>query len=315
MTERFPRCLRVLLLCALAGAAPLAAQSKKAAKKDLPAQPLRIQVAVESVLDRRTTGDFPPPALTVTLSLEGEDARAVASARPRVTRAIDDTGRSLAEAGGSPMQSSDGWQQGRGESGLPQPRLELASPSRKAKVLASLEGVVEAYLPSRDPGGTIQIERVLTKRDRALAVPALASQRVNIQVLSRAGLESEKKQAEARKKAQAGRKRRARAAADGSEGLEAMAEALVKTFEMLFLSAGENDLIVRVDDPGKKIFSFDLAASDGKPIRSYGTVNLEGYRIIRMLEPIPEGASLLVRLKTPRSFGEVPFRLANVKLP
>jgi hypothetical protein len=44
-------------------------------------------------------------------------------------------------------------------------------------------------------------------------------------------------------------------------------------------------------------------------------MDLDNYRIVRMLEPIPEGASLQVRLKTPRSFGEVPFTLANVKLP
>jgi hypothetical protein len=44
-------------------------------------------------------------------------------------------------------------------------------------------------------------------------------------------------------------------------------------------------------------------------------MELEGYRIVRMLEPIPQTASLQVRLKTPKSFGEVPFTLANVKLP
>ena len=84
---------------------------------------------------------------------------------------------------------------------------------------------------------------------------------------------------------------------------------------MLFLSAGENDLILKVDDPDKKIFAFDVAGSDGTPVRSYGTTVLEGYQIVRMFQPIPEGASLLVRLRTPRSFGEVPFTLSNVKLP
>jgi hypothetical protein len=96
---------------------------------------------------------------------------------------------------------------------------------------------------------------------------------------------------------------------------EALGETLVRTVEMLFMSAGENDLILKVDDPDKKVFSFDLAAPDGSPIRSYGTTVLEGYQIVRMFKPIPEGASLLVRLRTPRSFGEVPFTLSSVKLP
>jgi hypothetical protein len=34
-----------------------------------------------------------------------------------------------------------------------------------------------------------------------------------------------------------------------------------------------------------------------------------------MLEPIPRTASLQVRLKTPKSFGELPFSLTNLKLP
>jgi hypothetical protein len=63
------------------------------------------------------------------------------------------------------------------------------------------------------------------------------------------------------------------------------------------------------------MFSFDLVAADGKPIQSYGTMGMEPYRIVRMLEAIPSTATLQVRLKTPKSFGEIPFTLGNVKLP
>jgi hypothetical protein len=96
---------------------------------------------------------------------------------------------------------------------------------------------------------------------------------------------------------------------------EAMGEALAGMLEGLFTTVGENDLILRVDDPGKKVFSFDVVGLDGTPIRSYGTTDYDRYRIVRMLEPIPEKASLQVRLKTPRSFAEVPFALSDVKLP
>ena len=41
-------------------------------------------------------------------------------------------------------------------------------------MLSALEGVVEVFLPSRDPAGTIPIARVASKRDKPLAVPALA---------------------------------------------------------------------------------------------------------------------------------------------
>lgn len=315
MNDALRRTFQILLVCAAATTSILAQPARPAKNRTGAAafaSPPRLQVAVESVLDRRTTGDFPPPALTVTLALSGEDASGVRSARARVTRAVDQTGRNLAETGSKTGEPS--WQEAR-EAGPPAPRLELASPSRKAKTVTSLEGVVETFLPGRDPAASVKIDRVMAKKDRPLAVPALAKQRIQLRVLSKAGLEREKKQAEARKKAQAAKKAKS-GKADGFEAMgEALGGALASMLEMLFTTVGENDLILRVDDPGKKVFSFDLVAPDGSPIRSYGTTDYEPYRIVRMLEPVPANASLQVRLKTPKSFAEVPFTLADVKLP
>lgn len=211
------------------------------------------------------------------------------------------------------MQSgTDGWQSPLGGHGAPTPRLELASPARKAKTVVALEGVLETYLPSRDPAATVKIDRILAKKDKPLTVPALAGQRIKLRVLSKAGLERDKKEAEA-KKAQAAQKKGKKEGLDGMA--ETMVESLVNALGMLFMTAGENDLILKVDDPGKKIFSFDIAGADGKPVPSYGSTDLEGYRIVRMLEPIPPTATLQVRLKTPKSFGEVSFALSNLKLP
>ncbi|HEY6146239.1 MAG TPA: hypothetical protein VIZ69_01020, partial [Thermoanaerobaculia bacterium] len=157
--------------------------------------------------------------------------------------------------------------------------------------------------------------RVVAMKDKPLSLPALAASRIRLQVLSKAGLEKEKKQAEAKNKAKAGSKKGA-AKKEGLDGMaEAMADVLVNAMKSLFENVGENDLILKVDDPGKKIFSFDLAAPDGSPIQSYGVTDIEGFRVLRMLEPIPPTASLQVRLKTPRSFGEVPFAFQDVKLP
>jgi hypothetical protein len=322
MTGRGDRAARVLLALAMAVAVPAFAQSKKASKKSAPSEPAaqaappRVRVAVESVLDRRTTRDFPRSELSVTFKLEGEDAGAVRSARARLTKASDDTGRSLIPSAAESRQDADRWEEAR-EAGPPTPRVNLASPSRKAKSLTAVEGVLETYLPSRDPAGTVRIDKVLAKKDKpALAVPALASQNIRIQVLSKAGLEREKKQAEEKKKAQASKKKGKKGSEAGLEEMAgAMGDALAGMLERLFLSAGDNDLILKVGDPGKKIFSFDLVAPDGAPIRSFGTMELEGYRIVRMLEPIPQTASLQVRLKTRKSFREVPFALSNVKLP
>ena len=274
----------------------------------------KVQVAVESLLDRRTTSDFPHPSLSLTLTLQGEDAVAVRSARPRLTRAIDDTGRDLANPANAMTYGQDGWQQAQGE-GAMTPRVELASPSRKAKSLTTVEGVVETYLPSRDPAATVKIDKVVSRKDKPLSLPALSAQGIRLAVISKEGLEREKKAAEAREKAKSAKKGKP-PGKDGVDGMaEAMADVLVATIQSLFQNVGENDLILKVSDPGKKIFSFDLAAADGAAIHSYGITDVEGYRVVRMLEPIPPTASLQVRLKTPKSFGEVRFAFQDVKLP
>lgn len=327
MTRGGCRTAGIFLALVLTAAVPAFAQSGKAPKKNAPSEPAaqaappRVRIAVESVLDRRTTRDFPRSELSITFRLEGEDAGAVRSARVHLAKASDNTGRSLIPSAAESGQDADHWEESR-EEGPPTPRVNLASPSRKAKSLTAVEGVLETYLPSRDPAGTVRIDRVMAKKDKPpVAMPALASRSIQIQVLSKEGLEKEKKQAEEKKKAQAAKKKKGK---KGSEtALEDMAgemagvlgDALAGMLERLFLSAGENDLILKVADPGKKIFSFDLVAPDGAPIRSYGTMDLEGYRIVRMLEPIPQNAALQVRLKTPKSFGEVPFTLAEVNFP
>jgi hypothetical protein len=308
------------LTLALFAAAPASAQSKKAPKRSAAQEPAastappRVQVSIDAILDRRTTRDFPSSDLSITLKLEGEDAGAVQSARARLTAASDDTGKSLIQSAAEAMQGADRWEEAR-EGGPPTPRVHLASPSRKAKSLTAVEGVLETYLPSRDPAGTVKIERIIGKKDKPLTVPALASRGIRVQVISKAGLEKEKKAAEAKKKAEAAKKKQKK----GESGLEEMAGAmgdmLATMFERLFMTAGDNDLILKVEDPGKKIFSFDLVGADGKPIQSYGTMDVESYRIVRMLEPIPPTATLQVRLKTSKSFGELPFTLSNVKLP
>ncbi|MEP6801831.1 MAG: hypothetical protein ABJC07_07835 [Acidobacteriota bacterium] len=275
----------------------------------------RVQVAVDSLLDRRTTADFPHSGLTLSLALQGDDAGAVKAVRPRVSRAVDDTGKSVAEPSGTILRGADGWQEARG-GGTVSAELDLGSSPRKAKALSAVEGTLEMYLPSRDPAATVKIDRILSKKDKPLTIPVLASQKIHLRVLTKAGLDREKKDAEAKKKKAQSGKKRGGGKKDGVEGMaDAMADVLVNAIEGLFSTVGENDLILKVDDPGDKIFSFDLAAADGTPIQSYATTKLEGFRIMRLFEPIPAAASLQVRLKTPKSFVEMPFALADVKLP
>jgi hypothetical protein len=306
------RLVPAALLC-LGAAATAVGQAKPVRKAPAPpaAAPADLKVSVADVVDRRRSSDFPPAHLDIRLKLEGADASAIQSARARVLKAEDDTGQDvLAKAGAG---DQDRWQDAR-ESEPPSPQLSLSSPSRKAKTLAVLEGTVEAYLPSRDPSAIVKVDKIAARKDKpAVVMPALAKEKIRLQVLSKEGLEKERKDAEARKKAEAARKK------TGKAGLEQMAEAMAdafgSVFERLFTMVGEHDLVLKVDDPGKKVFSLGLVGPDGAPVQTYGTTEIENYRILRLLEPMPEGAALQVRLKTAKTFAEVPFKLADVQLP
>ncbi len=151
--RRAARCLLPLFLLSLLAAAPSLAQSRKPAKKSAPPAPAqtappKVQVSVDTILDRRTTRDFPRSELSITFKLEGEDAGAVQSARARVTKAADDTGKSLLQSEADRMQGSDRWQEA-SDGKPPAPKVDLASPVRKAKTLSTVEGVVERNRPRR----------------------------------------------------------------------------------------------------------------------------------------------------------------------
>jgi hypothetical protein len=316
-----PRAVAALTLAALGAlpvsAAPAKAPRKPAAAATPTAAPADVQVSISDLVDRRRSSDFPPPQLSLALKLEGADAGAIQAVRARVTRAQDDTGRDLVEKPGSGGSSEEPWQEAR-EGAPPTPQVTLQSPARKAKVLAAFEGTLEADLPGRDPSALVKVEKIAARTDKPAApIPALTKHRIALRVLSKAGLEKEKKADEAKKKAAAARKPKAKPgmeeAVDAMAG--AMADAMGSVFERLFMMANDNDLVLKVDDPGKKIFSFGLAAADGTPIQSFGTTEVESYRIVRLFEPLPAGAALEVRLKTPRSFAEVPFAIADVRLP
>jgi hypothetical protein len=150
----------VFAACIAAASLPAFAQAKKtASKSSAPAAPAaqssappKFGVAIDTLLDRRSTGDFPSPSLTVGLKLEGEDAGKIASARPRASRAVDDNVKSLIPDPSQKgmMMGSANWQQAR-ESGSADAAAGAVEPAAQGESLASLEGVVEAYRPRAIP--------------------------------------------------------------------------------------------------------------------------------------------------------------------
>ena len=98
-------------------------------------------------------------------------------------------------------------------------------------------------------------------------------------VVSRKTYEAEKKKdAERRKKE-----------AEGSGIAGAMVNAFAGLFEGMFGDIGENDVLVRVEDKGKKVFSVDVVDAAGKPVDGMGSMKVGDFWILKFTEKRPRG--------------------------
>jgi hypothetical protein len=246
------------------------------------------------------------------MKLEGDDALLVQQVKVPVKKAIDDTGANLIR-----KETSGGgkeWTPRSGNGDLTA-NVEMESPARKAKVLNEVSGAITLHMPVRDPKAAVVIPDVLKQVDKPLAIAALTAQKIKLQVTSKEQAEKDKKAAEVKAKAEKAKKAKQKKTDGMEEMFDAMGDAMGEMFERLFMTAGENDLLLKVSDPGKKVFSYEVIAVDGKVVDSYGTLNLEGYTIVRFFDPLPAGAALRVNLKTPMAFAEIPFEFKEMKLP
>ncbi|MCC6132157.1 MAG: hypothetical protein IT186_19725 [Acidobacteria bacterium] len=312
------RILSSIFLCGVLLLAPSTvlgqAKGKKAPARATPTpapEPAKVTASLGTVLDRRSAGKPFPGSLQIVLKLDGEDAETVKQVKAKVKTALDDSGQDLTQKESSGRQ--DQWVPR--TLGRPlEANLELASPQRKATAVRELTGTVTLHLPLRDPSATVLIPDVLTRIDKPLDVPALTAQKVKLALVSKPALEKEKQAAKEKEKAKKAKEKKKKG--EGMEEMfDAMGDAMTEMFERLFMTAGDNDLILKVSDPGKKVFSYDIAGPDGKLVESYGKLDLEGYTILRLFEPVPKGSSLRVNLVTPKAFAEVPFSFSGIKLP
>jgi hypothetical protein len=183
-------------------------------------------------------------------------------------------------------------------------KLELRNPARRAKTVREVSGQVELFLPGRDPASVARVDGFASKTDKPAASPALKAAKAEVTVVSRKTYEAEKKKdAERRRKE-----------AEGAGIGGAMVEAFAGLFEG-FLTVEENDVLVKVTDPDKKVFDVDVVDSKGTKIDGAGSMTVGTFRILKFPEKLPADASLRVYLLTPRSLVTTPFQLKNIALP
>jgi hypothetical protein len=265
----------------------------------VPSKSPAIGVTPGDVTDRRRN-DNTFAGLEVELKLTGEAAGGARGARALVEKAVDDTGRNLVKEGGRPAD----FEKASGQ-GSPVLKLDLRNPARRAKSVHEISGSIEVFLPDRDPAAVASADRFLSRMDRPIAAPALKAAQTEVTVVSRKTYDAEKKKDDERKKKES-----------ESAGIAgAMVSAFSGLFEGLFGDIGENDVLVRVTDPEKKVFGVEVFDAGGKRIDDSGSMKVGEFWIVKFTEKLPADASLRIYLMTPKALVTAPFSLKDVALP
>ncbi len=283
--------LAVIALLAGARAAPAAGPA--------PAGKGGIAVAAGDVTDRRRN-DNVFSSLEIELKLAGEASAGARGARATVEKAVDDTGRNLIKE----RTDSDDFVKSSGD-GPPALKVELRNPARRARTVKEVSGRLEVFLPDRDPASQARVAKFASQLDRPVSAPALKAAGAQVTVVSRKTYEAEKKKdAERRKKE-----------AEGAGIAGALVNAFAGLFEGLFGDIGENDVLVRVDDKGKKVFSVDVLDAAGKPVDGMGSMTVGEFWILKFADKLPADAALRIYVLTPKAVVTERFALKDVALP
>ena len=257
-----------------------------------------LTVSAGDITDRRRNDNF-FGGLEIELKIDGDGAADVRGARALVKKAEDETGRNLLKEGAKTPDFETSM-----SNTSPSLKLELRNPARKAKTVREVSGQGELFLPGRDPASGARVDGVASKTDKPAASPALKAAKAEVTVVSRKTYEAEKKKDADRRKKDA----------EGAGIGGAMVDAFAGLFEG-FLTVEENDVLVKVTDPGKKVFDVDVVDSKGTKIDGAGSMTVGTFRILKFPEKLPADASLRVYLLTSKSVVTTPFQLKNVALP
>lgn len=287
-----------------------------------------LRVTMGEITDSRTTGkNF--ARLDVELKTEGEGlSQAFGAAKPVITAAVDDTGRSLMkdEKKLEPIfwsfQVFDKPQSSINE------RVELLNPARKATSV-SFVGYADVLNPQHDPDSIYVVKDLAALAGKPLLPEAFQKAGLEITAMTKPlvdKMKQEKAQADAAQKAAlAAQVKEAGAQAAGQAIGQAAGQAFGKMFESMFsgfFSMSENDVLFVVKDPKRQIAVLQLIDAAGVPLKTgggrsmsqdeaKGTVNYT----LSLASALPAGAQLKIYFATPKSMQRIPFKYESVRLP
>lgn len=263
----------------------------------------KIDAVVKQVNDRRTNGFF--AQLGISLELPKIKSADVAASRVLVSSAVDETGRDLVDREGQEPQLEPNHRANTKEPAPAQVSVTLKNPDRRATKVKEVRGEIELFMPSRDPNSVAEIAKFTTMSGKTLSHKALKANGVEITLLTAAQVEAEKKRrADAQKKEYT----------DAGYDAETIASLISSLLESL-LVIEENEIVVRIKDPNKRIQQLNYVDASGEA-KYFSTREDEGLVRLSTWEgkPNPEW-KLRVNMRTPKNMARYSFALSDVPLP
>ncbi|HEU4886415.1 MAG TPA: hypothetical protein VFV49_00905 [Thermoanaerobaculia bacterium] len=294
--------MKTIAALALAlSAATLAAQPK----------PAPVEVKIERINDRRTSGSF--SQLVIALELPKIRSAEVEASRVLLTAATDDSGRSLLDPEASEPQLQPNFRMtprpGAEPENPPPPAtvdVTLKNPDRKAKTVKEVRGEIELYMPSKDPNSVAEIPKFISTSGKPLTHKALKANGVEFALLTDKQIEAERKRI-----ADAKRKEYKDSGWEDAESLEQTIKSLLESL----LSVQESELLVRIKDPNQRIQDIAYVDAAGE-VKRVSTRSEEGVVYLSTWEGKPQPDwKLRVSMKTPKNMVRYAFALKDVALP
>jgi hypothetical protein len=266
------------------------------------------KVVLNQVNDRRTSsGTF--SELTISLELQGVKASEVAGSRVVVTKAIDDSGKSLIDTEARPPEMEPRGRMGMGpDDGPPMPAtvsVTLKNPDRKATKLKEVRGDIELFIPSKDPNSVAEVAKFMSYSGKPLPHKALAANGVEIAIISPAQLGAEKKKL--------GDAKRIEAKASGLEGADL--DSYVASYLENVLKVEDDEVLVRIKDPNKRLqqLTYITASGESKQVSKHDDEGLT--RLSTWGEKPAADWKLRVSMTSPKNVVKQSFALTDVPLP
>ena len=262
-----------------------------------------VQVMVDEVDDKRTTGTFFAEC-DVKLKVMGDDVASALGIRAvRVVAAADDTGRDLKS---DKEQGDMFFEANRDKKAVLQTTVKLANPARNAKTIRTLRGEVELFHPTAENGGIVTARDFLAKPGVPIAAPGLMAAKISLMYVTKDVLEAKKQELQ---------KQAGDAAKDkvGDEFAEALSHLVSGMFGM-FSTPGPT-LQFLVVDPDKRMVDLAFVNRAGNPLKTSGHTFMGELRSYTFQEQPPPDTQLVVYVATARSTSVARFSLTDVPLP